>query len=249
MVQRVRKSAEYQFLLLLTRVDGRLGGAWWLLILLRAVLPAVFALSMGSLITAVNDGQQVGASLYALGGLFIAMQTLPPLHAAISANLAAKTSTYLHDLLLEASLVPAGIAHLERPEINDQLAQARDFDLGITGPPLTASLPRIADGFVEVGGGVGLVCLLFGFKLVGAVPRRLRLDVEPPPAAQELGVEGVGRPDRRRRDAPRELRVQPRRAGPGGQRDPHCSAWPTGPSIATSVAASAWSSSRSRRGR
>ena len=37
-----------------------------------------------------------------------------------------------------------GIAHLERPEINDLLAQARDFDLGITGPPLSASLPRIA---------------------------------------------------------------------------------------------------------
>ncbi|MBA2607732.1 MAG: ATP-binding cassette domain-containing protein, partial [Actinobacteria bacterium] len=161
---RIRKSAEYQFLALLTRVDSALGAGWWLLIFVRAALPAAFALSMGSLITAVNDGQQVGASLYAVGALFIAMQTLPPIHAAISANLASKTTTYLHDQLLEAALVPAGIAHLERTELNDRLTQARDFDLAITGPPLTASMPRIADGFVEVGGGVALACLLFGYR-------------------------------------------------------------------------------------
>ncbi len=164
MLERVRKSAEYQFLTLLTRVDAGLGAGWWLLILVRAVLPAAFALSMGSLITAVNDGNEVGASLYAVGGLFFAMQMLPPIHGAISANLASKTTTYLHDLLLEAALVPAGIAHLERTELNDRLTQARDFDLAITGPPMTASMPRIADGFVEVGGGVGLACLLFGYR-------------------------------------------------------------------------------------
>ncbi len=164
MLERVRKSAEYQFLILLTRVDAALGAGWWALILVRAVLPAAFALSMGSLITAVQDGQPVGASLYAVGALFIAMQTLPPIHSAISSNLAAKTTTHLHDLLLEAALVPAGIAHLERTELNDRMAQARDFDLAITGPPLSASLPRIADGFVEVGGGIGLACLLFGYR-------------------------------------------------------------------------------------
>jgi len=163
-LQRVRKSAEYQFLTLLTRVDPVLGAGWWLLVFVRAVLPAAFAISMGSLITAVNDGQQVGASLYAVGALFIAMQTLPPVHAAIATNLASKTTTHLHDLLLEAALMPAGIAHLERTELNDRMAQARDFDLAITGPPLSASLPRIADGFVEVGGGIGLACLLFGYR-------------------------------------------------------------------------------------
>ncbi|MEY2399247.1 MAG: ATP-binding cassette, subfamily bacterial [Actinomycetota bacterium] len=162
-IQRIKKSAEYQFLTLLTRVDPAVGTLWWLLIALRSALPSLFAISMGALITAVNGGHPLGASLYALGGLFIAMQTLPPVHSAVSANLAAKTTTYLHDLLLEASLAPAGIAHLERPDVNDRLAQARDFDLGVTGPALTTSLPRIADGFVEIGGGVGLAVVLFTY--------------------------------------------------------------------------------------
>ncbi len=163
-IDRVRKSAEYRFLALLTKVDPVLGGAWWVFVVVRAALPAVFAVSMGALITAVKDGQAVDTSLWRVGLLFALMQGLPPINAVLSANLAQKTTTYLHDHLLEAALTPAGIAHLERPDINDLLAQARDFDKGVTGPPLSASLPRIADGFVELGGGVGLACLLFGFR-------------------------------------------------------------------------------------
>ena len=160
----MRRSAEYRFLTLLTRVDPVLGGAWWALVIFRAALPAFFALSMGSLITAVNSGAAVGNALWTAGVVFALMEALPPVNAAVSANLAQKTITYLHDLLLAASLSPAGIAHLERPEINDLLAQARDFDKGITGPPLSASLPRIADGFVELGGGIAMSCLLFGYR-------------------------------------------------------------------------------------
>src|SRR5689334_11161898 len=164
LLERVRKSAEYRFLALLTKVDPLLGGVWWGFLLVRAVLPALFAISMGSLIRAVNDGHAVGAQLWTAGLLFALMEALPPINAAVSANLAQKTTTHLHDVLLSASLAPAGIAHLEKPEINDLLAQARDFDLGITGPPLSASLPRIADGFVEIGGGVAMACLLFGYR-------------------------------------------------------------------------------------
>lgn len=160
---RVRNSAEYRFLTILTRVDKRLGTAWWALLAVRSIIPALFALAMGDLITSVQHREGIDLPLALVGLLFVVMQTLPPFHAAISANLAQKIITYLHDELLEASLTPAGIAHLERPEINDLLAQARDFDLGITGPPLRASLPRVGDGFVEIGGGVALCLLLFGF--------------------------------------------------------------------------------------
>ncbi|MEY2468877.1 MAG: ATP-binding cassette, subfamily bacterial [Actinomycetota bacterium] len=160
----MKKSAEYRFLALITRVDPANGAAWWALIVLRAALPALFAMSMGSLITAVDHGHAVGGSLVVVGLLFATMQTLPPIHAALSSNLAAKLVTWLHDRLLEASLKPAGIAHLERPEINDRLAQARDFDLSITGPPMSASVPRIADGFVEVGGGIAMAGLLFAYR-------------------------------------------------------------------------------------
>ncbi len=161
---RIRNSGEYRYLRLYTKVDKTLGTAWWALLVVRSILPAAFALAMGDLITSVQHHEAVDGPLALVGVLFIAMQTLPPVHSALSANLAQKMITYLHDLLLEASLTPAGIAHLERPEIMDLLTQARDFDLGITGPPLRASLPRVADGFVEIGGGVALVCLLFGFR-------------------------------------------------------------------------------------
>ncbi len=163
-VERVKKSAEYRFLALLTRVDPVLGGAWWVFVVVRSALPALFAVSMGALITAVHQGDAVGAPLWTVGVLFALTEVLPPINGALSANLAQKTITHLHDLLLEASLSPAGIAHLEKPEINDLLTQARDFDLGITGPPLSASLPRIADGFVELGGGIAMSLLLFGYR-------------------------------------------------------------------------------------
>jgi ABC-type multidrug transport system ATPase subunit len=161
---RLRQSAEYRFLTLLTRVDPALGGVWWFFVVLRAALPALFAVSMGGLVGAVQDGRPLGTPLATVGVLFALMEVLPPINAAVSANLAQKTITYLHDLLLEASLAPAGIAHLERPEINDLLVQARDFDLGVTGPPLSASLPRIADGFVEIGGGISLSLVLLGYR-------------------------------------------------------------------------------------
>lgn len=161
---RIKKSGEYRFLGLIRRVDRRLGTAWWSLLALRALVPAGFALAMGDLITSVQRREPIGMSLGLVGGLFVVMQTLPPIHSAISSNLAQKMIAYLHDLLLEASLTPAGIAHLERQEIMDLLTQARDFDLGITGPPLRASLPRVADGFVEIGGGVALCALLFAYR-------------------------------------------------------------------------------------
>lgn len=164
MGEKIRNSGEYKFLALFTRVDRKLGWAWWGFLLLRCLLPAAFAISIGNLISSIQRGNGIDGSLVWVGVLFAAMQSLPPIHAAVSATLAQKLITYLHDVLLEASLEPAGIAHLERPEINDVLAQARDFDLGITGPPLRASLPRVGDGFVQIGGGAASLCLLFGFR-------------------------------------------------------------------------------------
>ena len=164
MMGRIRRSAEYRFLTLLHRVDPLLGALWWAFVVVRALLPAAFAVAMGTLIGAVKDGHALGPRLWTTGILFAFMEALPPINAAVSANLAQKCTTYLHDLLLEASLSPAGIAHLERPEINDLLAQARDFDLGVTGPPMSACLPRIADGFVEIGGGIGMAGLLLAYR-------------------------------------------------------------------------------------
>ena len=43
-----------------------------------------------------------------------------------------------------ACVEPPGIGHLEDPELASDLTMARDFDLGISGPPLSISMDFIA---------------------------------------------------------------------------------------------------------
>jgi ABC-type multidrug transport system fused ATPase/permease subunit len=56
-----------------------------------------------------------------------------------------------------------GIGHLEDPELAKDLQVARDFDRGMTAPPLSTSLDFIAGGLVEMVAGVAQACVLFGF--------------------------------------------------------------------------------------
>src|SRR6187551_2140325 len=48
-VARMRDRAEWKFFAVLPRAHRRLAAAWWLILLLRAALPAVFAVAMGTL--------------------------------------------------------------------------------------------------------------------------------------------------------------------------------------------------------
>jgi hypothetical protein len=41
------------------------------------------------------------------------------------------------------------MGHLEDPALTSDLTVARDFDLGMTGPPLSISMDFIATGMVE----------------------------------------------------------------------------------------------------
>ena len=45
------------------------------------------------------------------------------------------------------------MGHLEDPQLTSDLTVARDFDLGMTGPPLSLSMDFIAGGLVELVGG------------------------------------------------------------------------------------------------
>ena len=58
---------------------------------------------------------------------------------------------------------PQGMGHLEDPTLANDLTVARDFDLGMTGPPLSISMDFIAGGMVETIGGVAAAALLFGY--------------------------------------------------------------------------------------
>jgi ATP-binding cassette, subfamily B, bacterial len=66
--------------------------------------------------------------------------------------------------LTEACVRPPGIGHLEDPKLTGDLTVARDFDLGMTGPPLNVSVDFIAGGLVEMIGGLSCTAVLFAFS-------------------------------------------------------------------------------------
>ena len=85
---------------------------------------------------------------------------LSPIHQAVSANLGDRTAAWLYDRLTEACVRPPGMGHLEDPKLTSDLTVARDFDLGMTGPPLSISMDFIASGMVEMIGGVASAVIL-----------------------------------------------------------------------------------------
>jgi ABC-type multidrug transport system fused ATPase/permease subunit len=118
---------------------------------------------MGVLVGAVQRGTPLGAPLVAVGVVFILLQVLNPLLTALGANLGDRTSAWLYDELTDACIGPAGMAHLEDPTLTNDLQVARDFDLGMTGPPLSISLDFIAGGLVQMIVGVASAAVLVGF--------------------------------------------------------------------------------------
>lgn len=148
----------------LWRASPRATAWWWSLVVLRGLLPAAFALTMGFLVAAVRDGDSLAPGLVAIGALFVAMQVAGPVHDALSSNLGATVSQWLHERLLEACNGSPGLAHLESPELADELSTARDFDLGLSGPNITVSMPNIGGGFAALAAGGAQALLLFGYR-------------------------------------------------------------------------------------
>ena len=55
------------------------------------------------------------------------------------------------------------MGHLEDPTLTSDLTVARDFDLGMTGPPLSISMDFIANGMVEMVGGIACAMVLAAY--------------------------------------------------------------------------------------
>jgi len=146
----ITKLKEWQFFVALTRASPGLAAAWWTGLVLLGLLPAAFAIAMGGLVGAVRAGAPLAAPLAFAGGVFLLLQVLSPIHQAISANLGYRTSCWLYDRLTEACIAPRGIGHLEDPALATDLTVAREFDLGITGPPLSVSMDFIASGLTTL---------------------------------------------------------------------------------------------------
>jgi len=154
---------EWQFFSVLPKADRALAVAWWSVLLLRGVLPAAFAIVMGTLVAAVQGGASLTTPLAAAAIVFVLLQVLPPIHTAIGTNLGDRTAAWLYDRLTEACVKPPGVAHLEDPELTSDLTVARDFDLGMTGPPLSISMDFLAAGLAELIGGAASAVILVGF--------------------------------------------------------------------------------------
>ena len=185
MIERLTGRKEWMFFAALPQADGTLAIAWWAAVVLRGVLPAVFAIAMGALVVAVQRGDDLTPSLAVVGAAFVLLQVLTPIQTAISLNLGDRTAAFLYDRLTAACVRPAGMGHLEDPSLTADMTAARDFDLGMTGPPLSYSMDFIAGGLVghadrpDGRGGAGRI------RLVGAARARRRLAVDALAAARE----------------------------------------------------------------
>jgi ABC-type multidrug transport system fused ATPase/permease subunit len=160
---RLRARNEWKFFAVLPKADRSLAVVWWIVLLLRGVLPAIFAIAMGGLVAAVQGGASLAGPLGFAGTVFVLLQVLTPIHQAVGANLGDLTAAWLYDRLTEACVRPPGMGHLENPKLTNDLTVARDFDLGMTGPPLSISMDFIAGGLVELIGGLASAAVLAAY--------------------------------------------------------------------------------------
>jgi ABC-type multidrug transport system fused ATPase/permease subunit len=162
-LDRLVASNEWKYFAALPRADAPLCAAWWTLLVLRGLLPAAFAIAIGALVGAVQRGEALAVPLGAMGVLFVGLQVLAPIHQAVGANLGSRTAAWLYDQLTAACVTPPGIGHLEDPKLVTDLTMARDFDLGIHGPPLNISMDFIASELVELLAGIASALVLAAY--------------------------------------------------------------------------------------
>jgi hypothetical protein len=123
-------------------------------------------------------------------------QAFGPFHDAVSSNLGQRVTGWLHERLLDACDGPRGLAHLEDPDVARDVAAAREFDAGITGPPITICMPAVGGGFAALAGGLAQRCSSPGWRWWApiVVGRRVALDAPLPREGRHLaGAQRAGR--------------------------------------------------------
>jgi ABC-type multidrug transport system fused ATPase/permease subunit len=168
-IEQLRTSNFWTVASTLPRADSALALVWWTVLILRGLLPAVFSITMGVLVGAVQHKADLTFPLALFGIVFMLLQILPPIHRAAGANLGSRTAAWLYDQLTTACVLPPGMGHLENPKLTTDLSMARDFDLAITGPPMAISMDFIAGGLVEMAGGIASVMLVAVFSWWSAI--------------------------------------------------------------------------------
>ena len=164
LLKKLRDRKEWKLFAVLPKADKPLAIIWYTILFLRGVLPVALAISMGSLVQSVQSGGDLTGSLLFVGTVFVLLQVLTPIHVAVCSNLGDRTAAWLYDRLTESCVRPPGMGHLEDPTLTSDLSLARDFDLGMMGPPLFISMDFIASGLVEIIAGVTSTLVLFWFS-------------------------------------------------------------------------------------
>jgi ABC-type multidrug transport system fused ATPase/permease subunit len=164
MLRALPERQEWKFFAILPKADRALAIAWWTCLLLRGLLAAGLAVAVGALVGAVQRGEPLAAPLTVVGVVFVSVQVLAPIHQAVSANLGSRVAAWLNDRLVEACVRPPGLGHLEDPKLAADLTVARDFDLGMTGPPMYINMDFIAGGLVLTVTGLSSALVLFAFS-------------------------------------------------------------------------------------
>ena len=162
-LHRLRDRQELRLAAALWRADRPMAAGWWLLLTVRGLLPAGFSISSGILVSSIQHHFDLAAPLTVVGVVFVLIQVLGPAQTGLSANLGDRTAAWLYDELTNACVAVPGIGHLEDPELAADLQVARDFDRGMTGPPLSLSLDFIASGLLDMVAGLAQAAVLFGF--------------------------------------------------------------------------------------
>jgi ATP-binding cassette subfamily B protein len=93
------------------------------------VVTAVFEAVSGS-----GDAAVAYRWLAVSGALFVVQQVLGPLRQLATADLGYRLEQAVRNRIMAASLEPSGVAHLEDPVVNDQIAQARAVATGQVSP-------------------------------------------------------------------------------------------------------------------
>src|SRR5438045_2507898 len=82
MIERLRARNEWKFAGVLSQASGGLATAWWILLVVRGLLPAMFAIAMGGLVGAIQQGRDLATPLTLVAVEFVMRQVLSPIHHA-----------------------------------------------------------------------------------------------------------------------------------------------------------------------
>jgi ATP-binding cassette subfamily B protein len=138
---------------------------WLAFVVLRGILPTLLMIGVGRLVADLAAARSPVASFAWFAVCFFLLQIATPIHGTVGATLGIKLAENLQGRLLRAALENPGIDRLESPRLQDDLTRARDFDIGLSRPPLYAAVAQLAIGAGQFAGGVvGAVSLSLYFE-------------------------------------------------------------------------------------